>query len=354
MIAAGCEYRCPAGASDVVRVDVLSAGGDDGLPDLAAGLGVSQCVGVTERVLTGTAPRTGRFALRFDHFADESERIGVESRNGLTVEWVAAEQNRLAEPKVVDPPEGGRVGEPAEVGGVPTRHGGDREAERCFDVVDEGGEFGHVVVGRFDAVAACKVRADPAEAEGGVAKDVADDRVEFVRHDAIAEVAEFDHDHDVVDSSADACGGRERGEDIGVGVDAHRVRPDDSIGLAEHRRSDEQHWCVHVRVAHSFDVLDARVAECDDARGDECVRELYVAEQCFRDAGDRDPASGSAVDETSSVLADLVEVDLESESAHRAETAVGRRSGNAAKTMSTRRSTGRVRASVAGIASSAS
>ena len=52
--------------------------------------------------------------------------------------------------------------------------------------------------------------ADAREAQRGLPEDVAHRGVELFGHHPLAEVAEFDHDHHVVDSAANSCGGGER------------------------------------------------------------------------------------------------------------------------------------------------
>ena len=81
MIAAGAEHGDARSTQEVVGVDVLATGGDDGLPDLAVLFGVFSLVcsveGVAERVLTRWSPWLGWFAARLDHFANERDRVGV-------------------------------------------------------------------------------------------------------------------------------------------------------------------------------------------------------------------------------------------------------------------------------------
>ncbi len=148
-------------------------------------------------------------------------------------------------------------------------------------------------------------------------------------------------------------GAREFPDDVELGVEAHVGVRDDAIHLAEHRRADERHRRRYARAAHRFDVLDARVAEPTYAGPQQRAGDLGRAEGRLRDARDRDPLDGQPFDQRAGVVVDLVEVDLQSRRGHCAPALTfSSSSGNADRTISTRRSGDRVSASVAGMPSS--
>ena len=228
------------------------------------------------------------------------------------------------------------------------------DAEDGLNRRDKARQFTHVVIRRFNAATARQVRPDAMEAQRWLPENVAHGGMKIVRHDALTQVAEFDHNDHVVDSAADSCGGTERSQDVDIAVDADGVRTHDAIDLAGHRGTNQHHWGRDVGVTHPLDVFDARVTERRHSGVGERASELGFAEQGLGHCRDRDSQACGAIHDAMRVVADLVKVDVEMKSVHRAATGDPCKSGNAADTMSTRRSVGRVRASVAGIPSSTS
>ena len=80
-----------------------------------------------------------------------------------------------------------------------------------------------------------KIDGAPKERLLGLSKRLFDEGVDVLHHDPLAEISQFDHDHDVVSGGTAACGLRQRGEYHEFGVEAERGELDDLVDLAEHR-----------------------------------------------------------------------------------------------------------------------
>lgn len=81
-------------------IDVLVSEGEDGAGPIARHVRGSR---LAKGGLGDRAPRARRLGFRFDDFGDQRERILVEVAYRLAVQWLAAEQDGLAQSEIVDP-----------------------------------------------------------------------------------------------------------------------------------------------------------------------------------------------------------------------------------------------------------
>ena len=311
MVAAGGEDLDAVGGFEVSGIGVLAPDGEDGLPDLAA----IACFGsLPERVLTGNAPRLGRLALTFDDLGHERDRVGVETDDRSAVKRLPAEEDRLTETEVVDAADVVGAQGPVEVRRVAARHHLDVDAEARLDRLDDRRERSHVLDARLDPVSACEVRSDAPQADVGETQGLTDGVVQVLGEYALTEIPELHHEHDVVGAARSTCRGRQRGQDLDLGIHAHHIGRDDSLDLARHRRPQQQHGGIDARVAHPLDVLDAGIAqEIDEAQR---VGKFGGTEHRLGDRGDRDVADATSSDELVGVGGDLVETDVQAGAVH--------------------------------------
>ena len=195
----------------------------------------------------------------------------------------------------------------------------------------------------------------PAQPERGELPQLAHDPEQVAGEDALAEVAQLDHEDDTVDPTLVDGGRREQAEHGHLGVHADVGVGHDPADLAGHGRADQRDRSGDARVAQGLDVLDPGVAEAPDPGPQKLDGHRGGAERALGDGGDGDAAGSQSIDEGAGVVVELAQVDLEPRSRHRTPTAKGSSiSGKAARTMLTSSAVGRLRASVAGMPSSAS
>ena len=334
------------------RIGVLTSEREDHLRDVTPVRARRQR---PERRLGDGAPGPRRLDVRLDHLGHERDGVAVQPVDRSASQRLATEQNRFPQAQVVDPSGVRGVAGPREVGGVASGHDVDAPAEHRIERVRERGQLRHVPgVGRY-AAAAGEVGADAPQHDVREAQRLARDLLEIAGHDAFPEIAELDHEHDAVEPARGLRGERERTNRVDPGVEAHVGVRDDAGRLAEHRRAQEGHRGRDLRPTHGLYVLDAGVAQPPHASAQQRAGDGRRSEGGLRDAGDGDSPAGQPCHQRPRIVADLVEVDLESRRAHRTPAiSVSARCGNAEQTMSARCSGGRVSASVAGMPSSRS
>ena len=103
-----------------------------------------------------------------------------------------------------------------------------------FDDRDQGGQLRHVASIGGDAVLAGEVGADPGQPERGELPQPAHDPEQVAGEDALAEVAELDHEDDTVDLTLADGGRREQAEHGHLGVHADVGVGHDPVDLAGH------------------------------------------------------------------------------------------------------------------------
>ena len=198
VVAAHPEDRDALRAAEAVGVDVLAAEGEDRLAD-GAGAGARPAAS-PNAACAAVAPRLGRLVGDLDDLGDQGEGVGVQAGDRRAVQRLGAEQDGLAEPEVVDP---------ADVGGAsaPSRRLAELPPETTSSAMPCGAstcstsaaELAHVRVVGHDAVLAGQVgaEADQPQRPGGraTARTAAGDVVDG---DALAQVAELDHQHHAV------------------------------------------------------------------------------------------------------------------------------------------------------------
>ena len=119
---------------------------------------------------------------------------------GPPVERLPAEEDGLAEAQLVDPTEIVGPEGPLEVGRVAARHEVDGVVGDSLDRRHQVGQLGHVAGIGGHAALTGQVGADPVQSERRAARrSCVDDLDEIAGEDALAEVAELDHEDDAVD-----------------------------------------------------------------------------------------------------------------------------------------------------------
>ena len=175
------------------------------------------------------------------------------------------------------------------------------------------------VVGR-DAALAGEVGADAAQRRGsGSAEHRRDDAVEVAGHDALAEVAELDHEHDAVASAlpraaaADSCS-RTSSSVLRLTSACATTR---STWL-EHRRADQRHRRRRRRRGAARSMFSMRESPMRRHAGRAAARGPTSGEPSVAlvTPVTEMPRSAEALDERAGVVADPVEVDLEPRRAH--------------------------------------
>ncbi len=170
-----------------------------------------------------------------------------------------------------------------------------------------------------DAALAGEVGADAPQVEVREAQRLTGDAFEVAGQDALAEVAELDHEHDPVSPALDLGGGRQAIEDVELGVEAH-------VGVCSTTRSTWLSIGDRISVIGAADARPDAVASTFSIRdspidGDPGLQQLAGdlgrAERRLGDAGDRRcPRSAEAIDEDAGVVVDPVEADLEPRGGH--------------------------------------
>ena len=130
------------------------------------------------------------------------------------------------------------------------------------------------------------------------------------------EIAEIDHQHDVVDA-AHALGDARYladGGELGLQADvdgAHHLLD------ARHRRAAQQHdRRIDAAVAQPADVFEARFGDAGNAAAQHGARHLRHAASALGDAEDLDAGQGAAVDDGARIALDAAKVDGDLRSGH--------------------------------------
>ena len=110
--------------------------------------------------------------------------------------------------------------------------------------------------------------------------------MEIARHDPLAEVSQLDHQDDAVDGPAWRADSESRCDHVDLAIEADVGVRDDSVGLADHGRTDQRDWCGDAGVAQVLNILDSRLAERGDAGREKLAGDLGRAERRLRHATD--------------------------------------------------------------------
>ena len=159
----------------------------------------------------------------------------METVHGVAVERIAAEQNRLAQSQGVDPAGVGAAQCPGEGRRIAAADHGQLGAAATFDRLGQRREKVHVGGIGDHAALAREVAPDADDVRPPELLRLFDERVDVLHHDPLAEITQFDHDHDVVSGGTAEGGLRQRGEHHEFGVEAERGELNDLVDLAEHR-----------------------------------------------------------------------------------------------------------------------
>src|SRR5210317_2069018 len=158
----------------------------------------------------------------------------MQSVDRLPMEGFAAKQDGLTQAKVVNPTDLCATQCPLQVCRVSSRYNVYAQAQCCLDRVCKLGQHGHIpTVWRY-ATTACEVGTDPFEIDIRQAKCFSDGVRYVLRHDALTEVSQLNHENHAVGTTCLLRFQRELFDDLDLSVATDIGRHDDPFRLTQH------------------------------------------------------------------------------------------------------------------------
>ena len=312
--------------------------------------------------MAALAPGLAGFVLGLDDFGHQAEGLGVQAAQGRAGQGFPAQQQRFAQAQMVDAAGGMARGQPGEIAGIAPGDDLQFHGEASLQGGGQRRQFGHVARIGGDAVLAAEVGADPQQPQGGLLQGELGHGLQIGRQDSLAQIPQFHHQqHPMAATLAPGCRRQ--------GLQHHRFAVATAAGmghhplhLAEHGRADQQHRRGDAGGDQGLDRFDAGVADRVDPGRRPGAHDLRQAEAGLAHRRHADAAAGQLLAQAAGVVKQAIETDLQpgapqpaaARAGARTGTRAGARAGKARSTICTRRSGGRLRASVTGRPSSAS
>ena len=109
---------------------------------------------------------------------------------------------------------------------------------------------------------------------------------------------------------------RELFNDLDLGVEADIGVLNNTFDLAHHRRPQQEEARFDARAMHALDVLDSGICERAETRTDQGSCDLTITKRHLCDAGDGHSTRSQTLNEYTSIVLNLVEVNLQPRSGH--------------------------------------